>query len=121
MATAQLISGTEISKKVKEGLKQEVESLKQKGIVPGLATVLIGDNPASAIYVKNKIKSCGEIGVESFSHHLDENISQEEALALLELKQGALAETRLKFLIDNYPQSEEAALARERLTALRSQ
>ena len=44
-----------------------------------------------------------------------------EALALLELRQGALVETRLKFLIDNYPQSEEAALARERLTALKAQ
>lgn len=84
MATAQLISGTEISKKVKEGLKQEVQELKEKGITPGLVTVLIGDNPASEIYVRNKIKSCQEIGVESFPHNLPKTVTQKEALTLLD-------------------------------------
>ncbi len=84
MATAQLISGTEISKKVKDGLKHEVDALKQKGITPGLATVLIGDNPASEIYVRNKIKSCQEIGVESFPHNLPKTMTQKEVLALLD-------------------------------------
>lgn len=84
MATAQLISGTEISKKVKEGLKDEVEMLKQKGITPGLATVLIGDNPASEIYVRNKIKSCQETGMESFHKPLPKTVTQKEALALLD-------------------------------------
>lgn len=81
---AEIISGTEISKKVKESLKHEVAGLKEKGIAPGLATVLVGGDPASTIYVRNKIKSCDEIGVESLAHHLSEDITQEEILSLLD-------------------------------------
>lgn len=81
---AEIISGTEISKKVKESLKEEAAALKEKGAAPGLATVLVGGDPASAIYVKNKIKSCGEVGIESFAHHLDEGVSQTDVLSLLD-------------------------------------
>jgi methylenetetrahydrofolate dehydrogenase (NADP+)/methenyltetrahydrofolate cyclohydrolase len=82
--TAQLIDGEAVAAAVHDEIKAEVEKLKvEYGITPGLATVLVGENPASQAYVRSKQKRCGEVGIESFGHHLPEDASQEEVEGLV--------------------------------------
>jgi methylenetetrahydrofolate dehydrogenase (NADP+) / methenyltetrahydrofolate cyclohydrolase len=82
--TAQLIDGKGIAKAIQEELTQKVKQLKeQHGIVPGLATVLVGDNPASQTYVRMKRKRCAEIGIRSVGHELPAETSQEEVERLV--------------------------------------
>jgi len=83
--TARIISGTQIAKEIKEELAKEVAELKEKyGITPGLATILVGDDPASHSYVGGKIKTCQSLGILSDHHGLPADTSQEELLALVE-------------------------------------
>jgi len=70
------IDGIVIAKSVKDRIKKAVNQLKIQGINPCLATVLIGDNPASATYVRNKHKACEEVGILTKDHKLDANITQ---------------------------------------------
>jgi methylenetetrahydrofolate dehydrogenase (NADP+)/methenyltetrahydrofolate cyclohydrolase len=70
------IDGNEIAKSVKDRVKRAVEELKSQGINPCLATILVGDNPASATYVRNKHKACEEVGIITKDHKLDANTSQ---------------------------------------------
>ena len=72
------IDGVVIAKSVKDRVKKAVEELKSQGIDPCLATVLIGDNPASATYVRNKHRACEEVGILTKDHKLDANITQQE-------------------------------------------
>ena len=72
------IDGKIIAQEVKERVKQAVAELKSQGISPCLATVLIGDNPASATYVRNKHKACEEVGIATKDHKLDAKITQTE-------------------------------------------
>ena len=72
------IDGVVIAKSVKDRIKLAVDELKAQGINPCLATVLIGDNPASATYVRNKHKACEEVGIMTRDHKLDAGISQAE-------------------------------------------
>jgi methylenetetrahydrofolate dehydrogenase (NADP+)/methenyltetrahydrofolate cyclohydrolase len=82
--TAQLIDGEAVAAAVHGEIKTEVEKLKaEHGITPGLATVLVGEDPASQAYVSSKQKSCREIGIESFGHHLSKDASQEEVEGLV--------------------------------------
>lgn len=81
---ANLIDGKAVSAKVKAAVKAETEELKAKGISVGLAVVIVGDNPASRVYVNNKKKACAEVGFESFEYALPEETSQAELLALVE-------------------------------------
>ncbi len=82
--TAQLIDGKAIAKEIQEELTREVAELKEKhGIVPGLATVLVGDNPASQTYVRMKQKRCAEVGIRSVGHELPGDATQEEVEALV--------------------------------------
>ncbi len=82
--TAKLIDGKVVSEQVKAQVKTEVGELKAKcGITPGLATVLIGERPDSKVYVSSKQKSCEDLGMNSYGHHLPENISQAEALKVV--------------------------------------
>jgi 5,10-methylene-tetrahydrofolate dehydrogenase/methenyl tetrahydrofolate cyclohydrolase len=82
--TAQLIDGKAVAASVQARVKDEVETLKTKhGVLPGLATVLVGENPASKTYVASKQKMCNELGMHSIGHHLDASISQEELLVLI--------------------------------------
>lgn len=81
---AQLIDGKLISAQIKDELKAEVAQLKEKGIVPCLAVIQVGNDPASSVYVNNKKKACAYIGIESKSYELEESISQEELLTLVE-------------------------------------
>jgi methylenetetrahydrofolate dehydrogenase (NADP+)/methenyltetrahydrofolate cyclohydrolase len=62
---ARLLSGTEIGRQIQDELRQQIQELKQAGIVPGLAAVLVGDNPASHIYVRNKMRACEALGLYS--------------------------------------------------------
>jgi methylenetetrahydrofolate dehydrogenase (NADP+)/methenyltetrahydrofolate cyclohydrolase len=80
---ALIIDGKSLAKQVRGELKQQVTDLVDKGIRPGLAVVLVGDDPASAIYVKNKTKACNKLGVDHFDHRLPATTSQEELLELV--------------------------------------
>jgi len=82
--TAHLINGKQIAAEIRENVKQKVEERARLGLpVPGLATVLIGDNPASQVYVRSKQKMCAEVGIRSFGYELPANASQEEVEALV--------------------------------------
>ncbi|MBQ5332021.1 MAG: bifunctional 5,10-methylene-tetrahydrofolate dehydrogenase/5,10-methylene-tetrahydrofolate cyclohydrolase, partial [Oscillospiraceae bacterium] len=81
---ANLIDGKAVSAKVKAQVRAEAEELKAKGISIGLAVVIVGDNPASRVYVNNKKKACAEVGFESFEYALPEETTEEELLALVD-------------------------------------
>lgn len=81
---AHLIDGKLISTQIKDELKAEVVALKEKGIVPCLAVIQVGNDPASSVYVNNKKKACAYIGIESLAYELEENISQEELLTIID-------------------------------------
>lgn len=78
-----LIDGKIISASVKERVKGEVEALKQQGITTGLAVIIVGEDPASKVYVANKKKACEALGIISEEYALPENTTQEELLALI--------------------------------------
>jgi len=80
---ANIINGREVRDSILEELKAEVEGLKERGIRPGLAVVLVGNAPASRQYVGMKAKTCERLGMRSELHHLPETASQEELLALI--------------------------------------
>ncbi|MGN1329350.1 MAG: bifunctional methylenetetrahydrofolate dehydrogenase/methenyltetrahydrofolate cyclohydrolase FolD [Eubacterium sp.] len=74
----QIIDGKAVSKQVKEQVKTETEKLKKKGITPGLAVIIVGEDSASQVYVRNKEKACDEVGFYSEKFALPENTTQEE-------------------------------------------
>ncbi len=80
---AQIIDGKEISANVKAQVKAEVEKLKEQGIEVGLAVVIVGDNPASRVYVNNKKKACAEVGFTSYEYALPQETTQDELLDLV--------------------------------------
>ena len=82
----QLIDGQSLAKKVQTTVATEVENLKQeKNIVPGLAVVLVGDDPASHAYVNMKAKACENVGFYSITHNMPETISQEEIIGTIKM------------------------------------
>ena len=81
---AVVIDGRAIAKKTREKLKIEVQELKEKGITPRLAVIMIGDNAASKVYLKNKSRACDEVGVEYIEYVLNANIEQQELIELIE-------------------------------------
>ncbi len=82
---AKLIDGKQVSANVKEQVRQETEALFQKySKKPGLAVVIVGNDPASRVYVNNKKKACETVGFQSFEYALPEDTTQEELLALVE-------------------------------------
>ena len=85
---AQIIDGKAVSARIKEGLKQEVTALKEKGINPGLAVIIVGDDPASRVYVNNKKKACEEIGVYSEEYALPAESTQTQLLELIDTLNG---------------------------------
>ena len=81
---ASIISGNGIAQQIREEVAQNVQSLKRDcGITPGLAVALIGDDPASAIYVRNKERACREVGIHSRTFHMPEDCSQDEVTQLV--------------------------------------
>ena len=82
---AQIISGKEVALKVRESIKAEVKELFEKtGKRPGLAVIIVGEDPASQVYVRNKAKGCEEVGFHSEVYRLAENTQMDELLALIE-------------------------------------
>jgi 5,10-methylene-tetrahydrofolate dehydrogenase/methenyl tetrahydrofolate cyclohydrolase len=81
--TAQIIDGKAVAAAVRNDVKEEVTKLRAKGIVPGLATVLVGARPDSMSYVTAKRQACAELGIESFPNELPETVSQADLLALV--------------------------------------
>ena len=82
----QLIDGKSLAKKVQTTVTTEVEKLKQeKNIVPGLAVILIGDDPASHAYVKMKAKACENVGFYSITHNMPDTISQDEIIETIKM------------------------------------
>ncbi|KEQ56314.1 Bifunctional protein FolD, partial [Marine Group I thaumarchaeote SCGC AAA799-N04] len=82
--TGTKIDGKIIAQSVKDRVKKAVEELKTQGINPCLATVLVGDNPASATYVRNKHKACEEVGIITKDHKLDANTTQSQLNEIIE-------------------------------------
>ena len=82
--TGTKIDGLEVAKSVKTKVAEIVKDLKLKEITPCLATIVVGDNPASATYVRNKHKACEEVGILTKDHTLSNDITQEELNALIE-------------------------------------
>ncbi len=80
----ELLKGKEVAQKTREKLKEEVTTLKEKGINPKLAVIMVGDDSASQIYVRNKSKVCNEIGIEFDEYLLPEKTQQKELLELIE-------------------------------------
>jgi methylenetetrahydrofolate dehydrogenase (NADP+)/methenyltetrahydrofolate cyclohydrolase len=79
--TARIIDGTAIAREIRAQWKARAQTLAQRGVVPGLAVILVGDNPASRVYVRNKIKACAENGVHSELHEFPAAVPQETVLA----------------------------------------
>ncbi|MFH1336085.1 MAG: bifunctional 5,10-methylenetetrahydrofolate dehydrogenase/5,10-methenyltetrahydrofolate cyclohydrolase [Candidatus Zixiibacteriota bacterium] len=77
---AEIIDGKKISAEIKEGLKEKINRLKERGKVPGLAAVLVGDNPASQVYVNMKVKACEEIGILSEVSRYPKELPESELL-----------------------------------------
>ncbi|WP_019639056.1 bifunctional methylenetetrahydrofolate dehydrogenase/methenyltetrahydrofolate cyclohydrolase FolD [Paenibacillus fonticola] len=82
--SASIINGKQVSAEIREGLRQEVERLEKQGFTPGLAVVLVGEDPASQVYVRNKEKACHDLGYYSEVHRLPASTTQEELLALVD-------------------------------------
>jgi methylenetetrahydrofolate dehydrogenase (NADP+)/methenyltetrahydrofolate cyclohydrolase len=82
--TGTKIDGILIAQSVKDRVKKDAVELKSQGITPCLATVLVGDNPASATYVKNKHKACEEVGIATKDHKLDESTTQSELTKIID-------------------------------------
>ena len=82
--TARIIDGARIGKEIREEVRLEVESLKRQGVQPGLAAVLVGDNPASQVYVRNKIKACQSLGIHSREVRLAKETMTPELLSTVE-------------------------------------
>lgn len=80
---AKLIDGKVISAAVKNEVATEVAALKEKGVTPGLAVIIVGEDPASKVYVANKEKACEQLGMASFKYALPENTTENELLELI--------------------------------------
>lgn len=81
---AKIIDGKAVALRVKGEVREDVEHLKAKGIQTGLAVIIVGNNPASRVYVNNKKKACEEVGIQSFEYALPEETTEEELLALID-------------------------------------
>ena len=81
---AQIIDGAALARHTLGGLKARVAALASRGVMPSLATVQVGDDPASRIYIRNKVRACAEAGVESVHHDLPVNSTEADVLRLIE-------------------------------------
>jgi len=78
-----IISGIEVSSKIKEELIIEIQNLKKRSIYPCLSTILVGDDPASAIYIRNKHRACSEVGIETNDNKLESSIKEKNLIELI--------------------------------------
>ncbi|MBQ3048760.1 MAG: bifunctional 5,10-methylenetetrahydrofolate dehydrogenase/5,10-methenyltetrahydrofolate cyclohydrolase, partial [Oscillospiraceae bacterium] len=86
--TAKIIDGKAISEKIRGDIRKDVEAMIAEGITPGLAVVIVGNNPASRTYVNNKKKACAQVGIHSEEYALPEETTQEQLIALVEELNG---------------------------------
>lgn len=82
--TAQILDGKACAKEIKDELRTAVANLAERGIVPGLATVLVGEDPGSKWYVAGKHRDCAEVGIHSIRRDLPETVSQDELLSVID-------------------------------------
>ncbi|GAB2459366.1 bifunctional methylenetetrahydrofolate dehydrogenase/methenyltetrahydrofolate cyclohydrolase FolD [Comamonas humi] len=82
--TAQLIDGNALSRQLRADVKARADRLKAQGVTPGLAVILVGDNPASQVYVRNKVKACEDCGLHSVLEKYDAGMTEAELLARVE-------------------------------------
>jgi methylenetetrahydrofolate dehydrogenase (NADP+)/methenyltetrahydrofolate cyclohydrolase len=75
--TAKIIDGNAVARHVRAEWKKRVDALKAKRVTPGLAVIIVGDNPASRVYVRNKVKACAEVGLHSEVHEFPANVAPE--------------------------------------------
>ncbi|MBS4785690.1 MAG: bifunctional methylenetetrahydrofolate dehydrogenase/methenyltetrahydrofolate cyclohydrolase FolD [Clostridiales bacterium] len=80
---AVILDGKLVSQRARERLRREVEELRARGVVPGLAVVLVGEDVGSQVYVRNKSRACDELGIRAFQYSLPADTTQEELLELL--------------------------------------
>jgi len=81
--SAKIINGKDVAATIKAGLKEEIAVLAARGVTPGLTVVLVGEDPASQVYVRNKGKASEEVGIRSTQHILPDSTTQEELLNLV--------------------------------------
>ncbi len=81
--TAQIIDGKALAARIRQDLAQRVEALAARGHRPGLAVILVGENPASLVYVRNKIRACEEVGIENIELRLPADTTEEKLLAVI--------------------------------------
>ncbi|MBX3551824.1 MAG: bifunctional methylenetetrahydrofolate dehydrogenase/methenyltetrahydrofolate cyclohydrolase FolD [Pseudolabrys sp.] len=81
--TAKIINGVAVSAAMRAEIRQRVDVLKQRGVTPGLAVIMVGANPASAVYVRNKIRACAEVGIQSFRYDFPADASPQQVLDLI--------------------------------------
>ena len=81
--TAKIISGKAIAEQMRGELVQQIAALRERGVRPGLAVVLVGEDPASEVYVRNKRRTCEELGIASFAHDLPANCTEKRLLNLI--------------------------------------
>jgi methylenetetrahydrofolate dehydrogenase (NADP+)/methenyltetrahydrofolate cyclohydrolase len=93
--TAQLLDGTAFAEAMKADLNVRVKALRERGVVPGLGTILVGDDPSSAAYVRRKHLACAEIGIESFHGEFPADITMPDLL-------GAIAEFNANPAVDGF-------------------
>lgn len=80
-----ILDGKTLANKIKTQAKFEITDLKSKGIIPGLAVILIGSNPASQVYVNMKTKACEEVGIYSINHRMPEEVNEKDLLYVIDM------------------------------------
>ncbi|HKG88576.1 MAG TPA: tetrahydrofolate dehydrogenase/cyclohydrolase catalytic domain-containing protein, partial [Nitrososphaeraceae archaeon] len=83
--SVKIIDGLAVADDVKKQVKKAVDKLKSQGIQASLATILVGDDPSSATYIKNKQKAAEEVGITTYDHKLTSSVSQRELIDLVNL------------------------------------
>jgi len=78
--TAKLIDGTEVASEIRQECRAHTDKLRAAGITPGLAVIMVGDDPASAVYVRKKIQACADVGIASRKHLFPANATQHEVV-----------------------------------------
>ena len=84
--TAKIIDGNAVARYVRDQWKKRVDALKDAGITPGLAVLIVGENPASRVYVRNKVKACAEVGLHSETHAFPATATEAQVIALEKAK-----------------------------------
>lgn len=81
--TAKIIDGIEVSAAIRADLHERVTILADRGVVPGLAVIKVGVDPASAVYVRNKVRACKEVGIQSHQYDFEADVTQQTVLDLI--------------------------------------